>query len=507
MTSNAQETYLSDITEQLVQSWSKLGAQVGWCMNHSDGELRSIGFDPPIQARDAIYGCLEKGCPILFNSSEVGNGIAVPVFTGGRCAGAVLCLLPLNLTEQSQGLFEIFLKHLECVQATYQNESDLVALSQELSGSYEELSLIYKLGQDLHITDDPGRFIHRFADDLLELIHAQGLVLFVNHRLNGGESSYEIGTLPINGEAAKAVARYLYQLIETGTDPLVFADISAHPALVQIFRTSDVSILAWPLQAGGDPLGVLFAVSVNQAEGFDSTDAKLLGSIAEHTASFLQNRFLLADIQDLLAGLLTSLVNAIDAKDPYTRGHSHRVALIGQRIAQSMGLPEKECAKIYMAGLLHDIGKIGVSDQVLSKPGKLTREEYATVQEHPVIGSRIIASVRQLRNILPGILNHHERYDGKGYSEGLAGEQIPTMGMIVGLADSFDAITSERTYHAARSFSDAIKEVCQCSGTQFAPAVVRGLLDCDLEKLEKDRKALADRGQEVQILSSLNWFE
>jgi HD-GYP domain-containing protein (c-di-GMP phosphodiesterase class II) len=253
---------------------------------------------------------------------------------------------------------------------------------------------------------------------------------------------------------------------------------------------------------------VLFAVGTGDSiDRFDSTDAKLLGSIAEHTASFLQNRFLLADIQDLLTGLLTSLVNAIDAKDPYTRGHSQRVAFIGRRIAESMGLSQRECAQVYMAGLLHDIGKIGVTDQVLSKPGKLTREEYKTIQEHPVIGARIISSVRQLRSILPGVLHHHERYDGKGYSEGLTGEQIPTMGMIVGLADSFDAIISERTYKPARNFKDAVEEVKNCSGTQFSPVAVNALLDCDLEKLEKELKVMTERVTEVQMLPSLSWFE
>jgi len=137
----------------------------------------------------------------------------------------------------------------------------------------------------------------------------------------------------------------------------------------------------------------------------------------------------------------------------------------------------------------------------------LTDEEYKTVQEDAVIGAKIISSVRQLRSILPGILNHHERYDGKGYSEGLAGEQIPTMGMIVGLADTFDAITSERTYRTVMSFKDAIKEVCDCSGTQFSPTVVNGLLDCDLEALEKDLKTLTNSGSEAQMFPNLTWLE
>jgi len=160
-----------------------------------------------------------------------------------------------------------------------------------------------------------------------------------------------------------------------------------------------------------------------------------------------------------------------------------------------------------MAGLLHDVGKIGVNEQVLAKPGKLTKEEFITIQQHPVIGSKILSSVRQLRNILPGVMHHHERYDGKGYPEGLVGEQIPLMGLVVGLADSFDAITSERTYHSAMPLQEAVEEVKRCSGSQFSPAVVQGLLACDLVQMEQALTALSTHLHEPQKLPSLNWLE
>jgi HD-GYP domain-containing protein (c-di-GMP phosphodiesterase class II) len=160
-----------------------------------------------------------------------------------------------------------------------------------------------------------------------------------------------------------------------------------------------------------------------------------------------------------------------------------------------------------MAGLLHDIGKIGITDQVLSKPGKLTSEEFKTVQQHPVIGSRIISSVKQLHAILPGVLYHHERYNGSGYPEGLRDEQIPLMGSIVGLADCFDAITSDRTYHKAMSFQDALSEIHQCSGRQFSEAAVHGLLICDLTKLEMNLRKLATNPADLQLLPRFNWLD
>ncbi len=500
-----QETFVSELAEQLTGSWSKLGAAIGW--SEPSGVIKGIDGENPEEIREAAARSMSDGVVGYFDCASGKKGLVAPVFNHGRCAGCIVCILPAALSDQSEGLFEILTRQVRQVQRNYEFEDELTAISEQLAGSYEELSLIYKLGQQLHITDDPAAFMSRFEEDLLDLIGAQALILMINHPLNGGESCFVRGKMSISDDSARALCRYLMGLIGSASEPIILPDLSTQPALVRIFKSSDLGILGWPIYSNGSTLGILTAVSTNSDDSFDSSDAKLLGSVAEHTASFLQNRFLLADIQDLLTGLTSSLVGAIDAKDPYTRGHSQRVALIGRRIAEAMGLTKKECAQIYMAGLLHDIGKIGVNDHVLAKPGKLTREEFANVQEHPVIGSRIISSVRQLRNILPGVLDHHERYDGGGYPEGLTGEQIPLMGMIVGLADSFDAITSERTYHEAKTFQEAIEEVRRCEGTQFSPAVVRGLLECDLEQLEKDLQNCTDNGYDVLLQPALNWLE
>lgn len=509
MTMTQSELSVATLAERLSRTWSKMGAEVGWCdaETQADFDFEIVGVDQTDHVRESALRSIVEGKAIRFHSPAVGEGWACPVFENGRCSGSILCILPEALSGHAEGLFEIFTGSIAEFQKNLRCEEELVALSREVSGNYEELSLIYKLGQGGQISDDPGAFLRRFADDLLELIHARGLILLVNHRVDGTESCYTAGRLNLSPETAKTVGRYLLEMASSGHEPIILPDLVAHPTLLRVFDQSEAAILAWPIQENGSTLGILVAISTDQYDAFDSTDAKSLGSIAEHTASFLQNRFLLADIQELFTGLLSSFVSAIDAKDPYTRGHSQRVAFVGRRIAESLGLSKRECTQMYMAGLLHDIGKIGVSDHVLAKPGKLTREEFAAVQQHPVIGSRIISSVRQLRSILPGVLYHHERYDGKGYSEGLGGEQIPLMGMIVGLADSFDAITSDRTYHRAMNFENAIREVVQCSGTQFSPAVVQGLLDCDLTLLEKDLVRLAGQNPEVQVLPNFNWLK
>jgi len=335
MERDIQDTYLSELSEHLSQNWSKIGTRIGW-FDPSIG-LKDPGFEDPERIRQAAEESIETGAQVAVELPSGVRGLAIPVFSGGRCLGSLIGLLPGSLAESSPGLLEIFVRHLEHLQERNQREEELTVLSQELSGRYEELSLIYKLGQDLQITDDPGRFLERFSQDLLDLIGARGLMLLVVHRLTGKESCFEVGQLPVSGDSAKSVCRYILGLGQNRHEPIILSDISAHPSLVHVLKTTRMELLAWPLKPSAASQGILVAVGAGRSEEFDSSDAKLLGSIAEHTASFLQNRFLLADIEELLTGFLTSLVSAIDAKDPYTRGHSQRVAYIAQVIAESLG--------------------------------------------------------------------------------------------------------------------------------------------------------------------------
>lgn len=172
-----------------------------------------------------------------------------------------------------------------------------------------------------------------------------------------------------------------------------------------------------------------------------------------------------------------SLVQALEAKDPYTRGHSERVAEYAEKIARYMKFSEAMIEMIRYAALLHDVGKIGVSRKILSKPGKLSSDEYQLIQEHPKIGAQIIHEVDFLREPLSAVLYHHEHVDGNGYAFGLKGEEIPLMARILTVADSFDAMTSARPYRNAMSVEDAYHELIRCSGSQFDSATVQAFLD------------------------------
>ena len=182
------------------------------------------------------------------------------------------------------------------------------------------------------------------------------------------------------------------------------------------------------------------------------------------------------DVRIILQSMNT-FISFIDAKDPYTRGHSRRVAMYAAEIAKRMRLSEDEVQNVYYAGLLHDAGKISVPDAVLNKPGKLTDEERKQIQEHTVAGGKMLKQLSSLRGIRETALYHHERYDGTGYPEGLKGESIPLYARIVGVADSYDAMSSNRVYRRHLNKDEIIEEIQKGSGTQFDPNVVPYMVD------------------------------
>ena len=175
--------------------------------------------------------------------------------------------------------------------------------------------------------------------------------------------------------------------------------------------------------------------------------------------------------------MLRVLTGAIEARDPYTRGHSSRVTALAEVVARRLGWSEEKLASLRIGGPLHDIGKLGVSDEVLRKEGRLDDGELAQIREHPKIGARMLLRMAALREAIPYVLYHHERWDGHGYPSGKAGEEIPIEARVLAVADAFDAMTSDRPYRRALSRAEALAEVERCAGTQFDPEIARVFLE------------------------------
>ena len=213
--------------------------------------------------------------------------------------------------------------------------------------------------------------------------------------------------------------------------------------------------------------------------------------VREKTSELLEKNM---QLRLLFLNTIQSLVHTLEAKDTYTEGHSRRVAEISLCIAERLSFSSEELEKLHLAGILHDIGKIGVREECLNKPGTLTDEEYEEIKQHPLISERILKPLEELHGILDDIRHHHERYDGYGYPHGLKGETIPLGSRILAVADSYDAMTSDRPYRPALSSEKALKELEVNAGKQFDPKLVQVFSD-----LLKEHPSLKDECDSIEL--------
>ncbi|WP_165440709.1 HD-GYP domain-containing protein [Rubripirellula amarantea] len=211
--------------------------------------------------------------------------------------------------------------------------------------------------------------------------------------------------------------------------------------------------------------------------GFTTVQASLLETATNQLAAQLHNGRLLRQKEELFTDVVRALVNAVEARDPYTCGHSERVAQFARCLARSIGETTAGCERIYLTGLLHDVGKIAIPDGVLQKPGKLDDDERAIIETHTDAGWRILHELEALRDVLPGVLYHHEKYNGKGYPDGLVGENIPLDGRILAVCDAFDAMTSDRPYRDGMSTEKAVAILREGAGDYWDPNLIDAFCD------------------------------
>ena len=214
-------------------------------------------------------------------------------------------------------------------------------------------------------------------------------------------------------------------------------------------------------------------VCANRKGGFEEFDDQVLISLGDHAGAVLQNGRLHGELRSAYLATVRMLAEAIQAKDPFLRGHSDEVSTYVAAVAERLGLQPGRREELVFGSLLHDVGKIGISERILLKPGPLTTEERNLCELHPRIGYRLVQQVPALRPIAPAVLHHHERFDGDGYPAGLSGEQIPLEARVVSVADSFSAMTADRPYRGRMSLAEACLELERCAGTQFDPEIVR----------------------------------
>jgi HD-GYP domain-containing protein (c-di-GMP phosphodiesterase class II) len=370
---------------------------------------------------------------------------------------------------------------------------ELTTCLEQLTFSMEEQTWLRTLSRRIDLSDSRvggARIVSEILPKLRSLIAAEGVAWISSE---GGGPGGNLTAEWVGDRRLKLSAcRHLIACF-------------GHRALVRAFVVQEIdspkqlgplgirSMILAPVMHGERPSGWLLAINrcdsvvpIARSSGeqdldtsdaeFGSIEAGLLEATATMLGNHSRNCDLLHQREEMVIRLMKTMSSAIDARDAYTRGHSQRVGRYAHEIARQLQLPDEEGEQLYLTGLLHDVGKIGVPDQVLLKPGRLSPEEFELIKQHPEIGHRILEPIAELSFALPGVLHHHERIDGQGYPHGLSGNQIPLMARILAVADAFDAMTSSRTYRAAMSTERAREILTEGAGVQWDAEIVSAFL-------------------------------
>ncbi len=368
--------------------------------------------------------------------------------------------------------------HADLIQADLHHRA-LGEFSEKLAQAYEEVNLLFSLAHFSEINASPLETVRSACRQIHGILPFKWLAIgfddrrgvledFVGQWIFAGTLScdYDAFRSAAQGLVGRDQAQHLAPLLEQDRDTLA--------ALV------DAQVIFNVITHNQKAIGVLLA---GNKYGLDpevtSGDIQFLDAAAGFLSVFHENTVRFEEQRTMFFGTLQALTASIDAKDHYTHGHSQRVAYLATRLVEAMGWdhPSSQCVRI--AGLVHDVGKIGVPEAILCKQGTTTPQEARQLQRHPMIGYQILKDIPPMQDALPGVLYHHERWDGQGYPHGLRSEAIPLLGRIIALADAFDAMSSDRSYRAAITRDQVLAEITRYAGTQFDPELAQRFVGLD----------------------------
>ena len=365
-------------------------------------------------------------------------------------------------------LGEVALASIADARQLRSSADDIKQMASQVSRNYEEITLLYQLTREAQVSHGTRAVQDLTLSLLAEVLPAQQIA-YVSAR---DDVVLYRGDMVLDLDACRGLtSRFRDGSLRR---PLVENHIAGLDWAQTHKRLERLIIV--PIMEADNQFGWLLAVNTVDGSELGSVEASLMVAVAAILATHEVHVKLFQNIEELFLGVVRALSSAIDAKDPYTCGHSDRVARVASRIGQELGLGEDETNLLYLSGLLHDVGKIGIRDAVLLKPGQLTAEEFEHIKEHPTIGYDILSGVRQLKSVLPGVRNHHERIDGTGYPDGLTGLDIPLMARILAVADAYDAMSSDRPYRKGMGASQIDEIFRNGAGRQWDSRVVAAFL-------------------------------
>lgn len=349
--------------------------------------------------------------------------------------------------------------------------------TEDLTRKVEELTTLYEMSRALGSTLDLDALLESTLDAALRSFDIDSGYVVLRDPASG-----DIRLRAFRGAADaelddRAVRASMSDWVVTQGRPLIFnpsgdeTDVGNVDAL-----TGALAAVCVPLHGSDGVIGALAVGSKDRAARFTGEDVRLLSTIANHLTIAIGNTELFASLQEAYIATVRSLAAAVDAKEPYMRGHSERVAVFARATAAELGLSHDQRTALEMAAYLHDIGKIGISEEILHKPGPLNADEAATMRHHPLIGASILRPVALPWPISPVVRHHHERYDGSGYPAGLRGEEIPMLARVLSVADAYEAMIADRPYRSSMTSDAAIDELRRCAGSHFDPRVVEALV-------------------------------
>lgn len=501
---------LNDLTESVLKTLTKelriTRAAFILSSDHEIHDIKSLGYEKEIPTKPAwnraaamalkqkkltVADELEEGSEDRELMRGLGVEVLVPLPTEDKFVGL------LTLGEKRSGDMYTLqdLKLLEIIAPEAAIAVQNALLFKEKEKRIQELDSLYNLALSLGSTLHLNELLEQVIDEAIAVTGAEtGSIMLIDEESQTLSIKVSRGIHPEIYRSTKIkIGEGIAGWVAQTSHPLVLIDGQDLRFQEYLKRDEIISALTVPLKVREKVIGVLSVNRKDKKEIFTQDNLRIITSFAAQAAEAIENARLYENLEQTFLGTISALAAAVDAKDHYTYGHSEMVTDLSVATARELMLPAEEVRKIEIASKLHDIGKIGIDGAILNKPGRLTEEERKIIEEHPKIAVEILKSVEPLRDIIPLILYHHERFDGKGYPVGLSGHAIPLGARILATADAFNAMVSDRPYRPALDLFTATRELQDNSGTQFDPQVVEAFLRVLERKYVKDSEMLVTR--------------